>query len=261
MKIFDRVDPGSIERRELHLWILALTVIFVLAVGQALIVYPAAFEKSVILNGPELRNLFFAFCALSVLMLGYFVDRQIVIRQLRRRLTRENHRVERLRQQASLDMLGALPGLDRFKDALAMEFRRAFNARQPLSLLTVAVRPCSKLGEVSGTVVAYGDALKTLARKLRREDSLYSFGPGFFGIVLPGVGAPVMQSIAHRLADGLSDASGVNQRFEFDLEAINYPADVKTAREMEEKVRSLLPEDLAAAVPNDIEPELNLAGN
>jgi len=31
MQIFDRVDPSCLDRRELHLWILALTVIFVLA--------------------------------------------------------------------------------------------------------------------------------------------------------------------------------------------------------------------------------------
>jgi hypothetical protein len=36
MQIFDRIDPGNLDRRELHLWILALTVILIQATGVGL---------------------------------------------------------------------------------------------------------------------------------------------------------------------------------------------------------------------------------
>jgi GGDEF domain-containing protein len=247
MRIFDEVDPASIDRRELHLWVLALTVIVVMILGLALMMYPAIFEHPVVLNGPVAKNAFFGFCALSFLMLGYFVDRQVVIRHLRRRLAQENRRLISLRQQASSDMLATLPGLDQFRDCLAMEYRRAFNAHQPISLVAVSLSPSENVREESEVIMTYGDALKALARKLRGEDSIYQFAPGVFGIVLPGVGPTGAQSVVRRLTEGLHDASGADSRFTFSTKITNYPGDVTTAREMEEAVRAVLPDGDVAA--------------
>ena len=44
MQVFDRVDPNTLDGRELQLWILAHTVIVVLAVGVGLLMYPAVFS-------------------------------------------------------------------------------------------------------------------------------------------------------------------------------------------------------------------------
>ena len=40
MPIFDQIDPRNLDRREWELWMLALTVILILAVGMALLMYP-----------------------------------------------------------------------------------------------------------------------------------------------------------------------------------------------------------------------------
>lgn len=242
MQVFDRVDPQTLDRRELHLWILALTVILVLAIGVALLMYPTVFSHPVSLDGLPVRAVFFGFCGFSVLAMGYFVDRQVVIRNLRNQLLNERQKVEQIRQEASVDLLATLPALDQFRDRLAMEFRRASNTRQSLSLLVVELKPSRNQSHAYETETAFGDAAKTLMRKLRGEDSIFLFAPGVFGIVLPAVNARGAYSVRDRLTDGLQDASGASERFSFTVRVVNYPEHVGTAREMEQSVRSLLPQ-------------------
>ncbi|MBZ5561523.1 MAG: diguanylate cyclase [Acidobacteriia bacterium] len=241
MQLFDRVDPKSLDRRELHLWILALTVIFVLAIGVALLMYPTVFSRPVGLEGLPVRAVFFGFCGFSVLSMGYFVDRQVVIRNLRRQLHDQQQKVEQIRQQASADLLTTLPSLNHFRDRLAMEYRRASNTRQSLSLLVVELKPSRNHSGAKEIETAYGDAAKTLMRKLRGEDSIFLFASGVFGIVLPSVNARGAYSVRDRLMEGLEDASGASERFSFTIRVVNYPEHVATAREMEESIRHLLP--------------------
>src|SRR5579863_935662 len=100
MKIFDRLDPMEIEKRDAQLWLLALAMILILSGGIALLLYPAAFSKAVAISGPAMRHIFISFCVLSILLVGYLMERQIAIRHLRRRLVVEEGRHARQLQQA-----------------------------------------------------------------------------------------------------------------------------------------------------------------
>jgi GGDEF domain-containing protein len=226
---------------------LALTVILILAVGMALLMYPAALSNDLIVSGTTKRKIFFGFCALSVLLLGYFLDRQIVISQLRQRVAEEHRRFVAMRHQASVDLLATLPGFTLFRDRLAMELRRAASTHSPLSLLVVQLDPSPQLPYKHEIDTALGDAAKALTRKLRAEDSIYRFRRGVFAVVLPGVGTENAHRISSRFMEGLHDASGVSTRFSFDVHVINYPEDAGTAREMEEAARSLFPTECLAA--------------
>jgi hypothetical protein len=68
----------------MQLSVLVIVTIIVLATGLALLMYPAVFSNQAVPSGRTLRIGFFGFCALSVLLVGYLVDRQMTIRQLRR---------------------------------------------------------------------------------------------------------------------------------------------------------------------------------
>jgi hypothetical protein len=240
MQIFDRVDPNSLDRRELHLWILAHAVIIVLAIGVALLMYPTVFSNSLNLAEIPVRAVFFGFCGLSALVVGYIADRQLVIRHLGLELEKEHRQIVELRREASTDLLTTLPGLNNFCDRLAMEFRRASHTETPLSLLSVEVTPSRTCTEPGGVEIAFGDAAKTLLRKLRGEDSIFLFAPGIFGIVLPAVHASNAYNLRDRLMDGLHDAAGASNRFSFGVSVVNYPEHVTSAREMEESVRKLV---------------------
>ncbi len=242
MQIFDRIDATNLDRREWHLWLLAFAVILVLASGMALLIYPAIFSTPVVLSGDTMRKSFFGFCLLSVLLLGYLVDRQIEIRQLRRRLAIEERTIWRVRHEASTDLLATLPGFKHFQDQLAMEHRRATVSHQPLSLMMVALKPSRTFSEAPEASTALGDASRALIRKLRGEDSIFHLSPGVFCIVLPGVAASDAHRVANRLTEGLNDASTAGSKFSFEVSTVNYLENFASAWEMEEVVRAFLPE-------------------
>lgn len=241
MQIFDRIDPSNLDRRELHLWFLCFTMIFLLAIGLALLMYPAIFSTPVVLTGHTQREAFFGFCVLTVLLLGYLIERRVMIVHLRRELAKEKETVIRVRQEANENLISTLPGFAHFQDRLAMEYRRAATTEQPLSLVLVVLKQLNPITDEIEISTAYGDAAKVLLRKLRGEDSIYLFRAGVFCIVLPSVTAKSAYLIAGRLDEGLRDASGVTSRFSFQIQVFNYPEHAKSARELEEAVRPFAP--------------------
>jgi len=242
MRIFDQTDQHTLERREWELWLLALAMVFVLAAGVALLMYPMVFSRPVPFSVPAMRRIFFSYCALSALFVIYLVSRQRVIRQLRRQLTAELHRNALLRQKASLDLLDSLPQFNRFQDRLAMDFRRALNSQQPLSFLIARLKPSGHSATQTEIDTAFGDAANALIRRLRADDSIYIFQGSIFGILLPATSASEAQQMSDRLGEALTDASGVAHRFSFQLQLLNYPEHAKSARELEEAARACMAE-------------------
>jgi GGDEF domain-containing protein len=241
VRVFDRVDPTTLDRRELHLWLLAITVILILATGTALLMYPTVFSDPIILAGSTLRKTFFGFCALCLLLAGYFMDRQLTIHQLRKQLVEEQNRMMQIRHEASAELLESLPGIGHFQDRLAMEFRRASNTQQSLSFLVVQLNSSRELRDTREIATSFGDAAKALIHTLRREDSIYQFRLGVLGILLPDVSAADAYRVSDRIADRLRAAAGASERFSFDVRVVNYPEHVATAREMEKAISSFLP--------------------
>ena len=74
--------------------------------------------------------------------------------------------------------------------------------------MVVRLTPNANLVNPAEITAAFGDAVKAIARKLRREDSLYHFSEGVFGIMLPGVSVQNARIVAARLTEGLHDVSG-----------------------------------------------------
>ncbi len=89
MQIFDQVDPVSLESREQHLWFLALSILFLFAVGIALLMYPAVFSRPTALRVTSPRETFFGFCALAALVILYLGNRQLIISRLRKKTATE----------------------------------------------------------------------------------------------------------------------------------------------------------------------------
>ena len=237
MHIFDHIDSGKLDRRDAELWALAITMILVLAAGMAVVMYIAVYNP-VSLSGAGGRKIFFSFCVLSLLLVSYLTERQITVRRLRKQLKEERTRTSYLLSQASTDLLESLPGYDRFRDQLAMDFRRALSLRQPLSLVITRLKVSQQVSDAQEAAAVYGDAAKALIRRLREEDSIYLLTPGVFGVLLPNVRGDDAKRVAGRLSEGLGNASGAGKRFVFNLQLVNFPDDVATAREMEEVAHS-----------------------
>ncbi len=234
MRIFDQIDPKALERRHWQLSVLSLGMILILAVGMALLMYPAVFAHRAAATAPPSQTLFYSFCALCVLVVAYLLNRQYVVHHLREKLLEERKEIALLREEASAELLGSLLGFSHFQDRLTMGFRRAAQTSEPISLVLVRLKLSQVFEAVPEGSVALGDAARVLTSKLRAEDSLYRLSSLVFGIVLPNTSGADGKRIGERVAEGLTDASGVSNRFSFETRVVTYPDDVETAYEMEQ---------------------------
>ena len=241
MRVFDNINPIALERREFQLGMLAISTIAIMSGGLATFMYQTVFSDPSGGGDSIARRAFFAFCALSILMIAYLLNRQVVIYRLRRKLAEDRDRMTQIRNQASSDLLKTLPGLSRFQDRLAMEFRRCVNSQESLSVLLFLINPNSDPTDGSQIANIYGDAAKAILLKMRKGDSLYLFESGTLGVVLSGFNTARASRVAERFSECLTDASNSGNRFSYMSRVINYPEEFGTAREMEQAARSLVP--------------------
>ena len=238
--ILNREELDRLERRELQLTVLSVVFVMVLAGGLAAFMYPAVFVH------PEgnkwtMRVAFFGFCALVVLFVGYLLERQRTVRELKQHLLAEVERNVALKHQANVDLLGSMPDASQFWDRLTMEFRRAKTMQKTLSLILL------KTSKGTGTaknpdIAAVGSACaKAMSRRLRPTDSIFRLSPDLFGVVLPETDSLNGKRVSIRLQEELQGAQagfGVS----FEVNVYNYPDDVVSSHEMEDLVKSLMPE-------------------
>jgi GGDEF domain-containing protein len=243
VNFFDRIPSESLDRREMHLIILACAAIMVLAGGLALFMYPVVFSQTAISASRTMSIVFCSFCALSMLLALYLLDRQATIGRLRQQIREERSKASHALTQASAELLGALPNFRSFQDQLSMEYRREAAAKQSLSVLVIATRLHQAFSEPSLSMSVLGDAAKAISRKLRTQDSVYLLTHGYFGVIVPGADTLAAQKVSARLVEGLTDAAGLNNRFSFKVCAISFPEQAPSARDLELAVADLLPQD------------------
>jgi len=249
MGTLDRKQLDHLERHELQLTILAAIFVLVLGSGLAAFMYPLVFVH------PEgnkwtLRVAFFGFCALTVLFVGYLLDRQRTVRQLKQQILAELDRNVELQHQASVDQLHSMPDINHFWDRLTMEYRRALTMQRTLSLLLAKAKPLTGPAKDEENSSAWSDSAKAMSRKLRPSDSIYRLATDMFALVLPETDVLSAKRIAVRLQEELQEVRAKNG-LAFDITVHNYPEHVKSAHEMEDIVKSLLPaqEDWADPIP------------
>lgn len=241
MNVFDEIDPFTLEKRELHLGILATSTMTVMATGLANFMYQDVFLHAAPGGDPVPRRVFFAFCTLSILMIAYLLNRQIVIFRLRRKHARNKKQLTQVRNQASSDLLKNFPGMSRFQDRLSMEFRRCANSHEQLSVVLFPIIPKSDPSDKNQLATIYCEAAKAILMKMRKGDALYLFESGAFGVLLPGFNIAAAKRMAKQFSRNLMSSNNSGTLYSFTSHVINYPEEFGTAREMEQAVRSVLP--------------------
>ena len=113
------------ERLVWHLWVLAILLIFVLGVSLLGFMFPTAFWFGQELPMQSPQRAFFGFCVLLALVLVYLLQRQATVRRLKRQLFEAQAAVVAAEREADAQAFLDLPGTAEFRDALAMEYRRA----------------------------------------------------------------------------------------------------------------------------------------
>jgi hypothetical protein len=227
----NRRDLDHLERRELQLMMVAAALVLVLAAGLATFMYPLVFVHAKENNKWTLRVAFFGFCALTLLFVGYLLDRQRNVSALKQNLLEDLERNIELRVHACADLLQTMPTLQR-----------------TLTLLLVKVQPGPRSLDQADNAQAWGDAAKGMSRRLRPTDSIYRLAPELFGIVLPHTDTANANRIAMRLQGELQEV-GVRHGFSFATAVHNYPAHVNSENQLEAVVKALLPEKEELLVP------------
>jgi GGDEF domain-containing protein len=236
----NREELDRLERRELHLTVLFIVFVLILAGGLAVFMYPLVFLH------PEgnkwtMRAAFFGFCGLVPLFVVYLLDHQKTVRKLKQDLLAELERNLALQHQASVDLLQSMPDLNQFWDRLTMEFRRAMTMKRTLSLVLVKLKAGQGPGKNSDVAALGGDTAKAITRKLRPGDALSRLSPALFGIVMPETDSLTAKKLAVRFQEELQvvrAAHGVVP----EISVHNFPNDVRSSHELEDIVKSLLPE-------------------
>ena len=251
MATLNRKDLNQLEQRGLQLTIFSAVFVLVLASGLAAFMYPLVFVHA---DGNKwtLRVAFFGFIALTLLFLGYLFDRQRIVRSLKANLLEELERNIELKLQASTDLLQSMPDQNHFWDRLTMELRRAMTMEKTLSLLLVKSKPGAGGVKANDATASWGDAAKAMTRKLRPTDSIYRLSPDLFGLVLPETDTLNAKRIAFRLQEELQEVRA-KHGCSFDITAYNYPEHVKSSHELEDIVKSQLPEKEEWSVPAPVE--------
>ena len=239
MGTLNRTELDRLERRELQLTILAAAFVLVQAAGLAMFMYPLVFLRPVG-NKWTLRVAFFGFCALTLLFVGYLLERQRTVRKLKEQILAELERNVTLQHQASVDLLQTMPDQNHFWDRLTMEYRRAMTMQKTLSILLVKDKPGgASATQNDASSEAWSDAAKAMSRKLRPTDSIYRLATDTFALVLPETDVLNAKRVAVRLQEELQSVRA-KHNVSFDITAHNYPEHVKSEHELEDIVKSLL---------------------
>jgi len=234
--LLNRTELDKLERRELHLTVLAAGFVLVQAAGLAVLMYPLVFLRPDLENKWTLRVAYFGFCVLTVLFAGYLLERNV-----------------QLRQQASVDILQSMPGQDHFWDRLTMEHRRAMTMHKALTLLLVQSKRSSSDKDPKQREAVWGEAAKAMSNKLRPTDSIYNLSPELFAIVLPETDTLNGKRVAVRLQEELQ-AVRAKHNLSLDISVHNFPEHVQSSHELEDIVKSLLPEKQKWELPVEAQP-------
>jgi GGDEF domain-containing protein len=251
--MLNRKELDQLERRELHLTVLAAVFVLVQAAGLAVLMYPLVFLRPDTGNKWTLRVAYFGFCVLTVLFAGYLLDRQRLVRKLKQNVIEQLERNVQLRQQASVDILQSMPGQDHFWDRLTMEHRRAMTLNKTLTLLLVQSKHPSRNKDPKQREAVWGEAAKAMSGKLRPTDSIYNLSPELFAIVLPETDTLNAKRVAVRLQEELQ-AVRAKHNLTLDISVHNFPEHVQSSHELEDIVKSLLPEKQNWELPVEPQP-------
>ena len=217
----------TVERLDWHLWILAILLIFVLGVSLLGFMFPTAFwfGQEQPLESPQ--RAFVGFCVLLALVLVYLLQRQATVRRLKRQLFHAQAAVVAAEREAAVQTFLGLPGTSHFRDALAMEYRRASVSGDHLAEGLFKAPNTSSLDPLARLV-------KFLRSTLRRGESMYRISDKAVAVIFPGMQLADAASFAAQMEELSGIAKG-----ELELNVAAFPDDVSSLAELESRLRAV----------------------
>ena len=214
----------KLDRMDWQLWLLATLLIFVLGAGMLTFIFPSVFwlKEGLGVTAPE--RAFFGFCVLLALVLVYLVQKQAKVRQLRRELFDAQADLALAEREGAIQSFQTLPNVNQFRDALAMEYRRASTSGAHMSvvLFTAPSAPLETLGRMT----------RTMRALLRQGETLYRTSDQAVGVILPGMNLSSVASFAAQVGS----LSRLSQK-ELEVNITAYPEEASSLAALEANLR------------------------
>ncbi len=218
----------KLEQQDWRLWKTAVVFIFVLGLSLLTFIFPMTFWFAEDLGIHAPQRAFFGFCLLLGLMSVYLLQRQSVIRRLKRQVFAAQKEALEAERRSQAELFLSLPGVGQFRDGLAMEYRRASSSASHLAvvLFSAGAADAAQMGR-----------LATLLRSaLRRGETLARLSKSTIGLILPDL----------ELADATSLAANLEERIRTELSAVEvissvtaYPQQASSLLELETPLRGV----------------------
>jgi len=223
----------ELERRDWQLWLLAIFLLVILGFGLLTFMFPSAFWAN---SDPASlpQKAFVGFSALYGLAIVYMLQRQAEIRRLRQQLFDAQAAIAEAEHTATEQMLRALPDSGPFRDALAMEYRRASSSGHALTAVVLAL-PRERKQDV-------GRLARHLCSAIRPGESLYRITDSAFGLILPKMDPRDVAAVIARA----QSASGVPEGL-LETNIVSYPMEAGSLSEMEKRLRATAGTELQPA--------------
>lgn len=216
----EEINWESVDRLDWHLWLMTICLLLVLGLSLLGFMFPTVFwfGKDLPLESPQ--RAFFAFCVLLGLVLVYLMQRHATVRRLKQKLFEAQSALRTMEQESTIQVFLSLPELPQFRDALAMEFRRASSTKSNLSEVAFQLKRNSR-NELAILV----SALRTL---LRRGESMFRFGDQGLVVLLPNTSSAMAAAFTAQVEQFVG-FSGDTMTTRF----ISFPDQVSSLKELE----------------------------
>jgi diguanylate cyclase (GGDEF)-like protein len=195
---FSRLLQGrlsTIERRDWELWILALSMVGILAVGYFFVIFPAVFmgQRTIFIHANLSSPLLVGQIALVLLFLIHLAHKHIQIRTLRAESIVEALQFELAHAQLMLDPLTQAFNRTALEEVISKELNRAKRKQTTLVFLYIDVddlkRVNTRYGHLSGDLVL-SEAGAVLKGCVRGSDYVIRMGGDEFLVVLADTDLP-----------------------------------------------------------------------
>lgn len=182
-----------LDQQDWRLWKAAVVFIFVLGISLLTFMFPMTFWFAEDLGIRAPQRAFFGFCLLLGLMSIYLLQRQNVIRALKRQVFIAQTEARQAQRRAQAELFLSLPGVGQFRDGLAMEYRRASSTQGNLAvvLFSAGASEAAELGRLT----------MLLRTALRRGETIARLTKSTIGLILPELAFADATSLAANLED------------------------------------------------------------
>jgi GGDEF domain-containing protein len=224
-----RFSWNNLERQDWHLWLLAMLFILILGISLLSLMFPVVYWGGELHSNPvNQRIAFYGFSTLLSLMLVYVLQRQADIRQLKRQVFEAKTETQEEETKGLVRGFLALPNRRHFRDALAMELRRASTMERPLVVAMFQVRnlPQEEMGQ----------AATLFSSLLHYDETVARVSDHTLGIIFPETELVEATTIVQRVRDYVLAR---RQTAQIKTKIIPYPQDAETLAELEIPFRGI----------------------